>query len=236
MVTFSQSRPNTMEVAAAFGFSILCIAQFIGPLSGGHINCAVSLALFIGGRISFLRLCCYTLCQMLGSVIGAVVLLMIFGKNWPGATSLASNSWDEEVFTGGQVFLAEMFGTMLLVYAVLSTLDQPSKSNNLGPFPIAMSVMVSMIFLLPIDGCSINPTRSFGPSTVAAMAGIPGVYRTQQYMFWFAPLFGAFVASIIYHKSVVIVMKPGADEEEQGIGIHLGRDATVVDDDYKNIR
>ena len=65
-------------------------------------------------------------------------------------------------------------------------------------YPIAMSVMVAHLFLLPIDGCSINPSRSFGPSLVAAMAGIGGRYYHQQYMFWFGPLFGAGVAACLY--------------------------------------
>lgn len=92
----------------------MCLAQFVGPLSGGHINCAVSFALFIGGRVSFVRCACYTFSQMLGSMAGAIFLLMIFGSNWPAARAFGSNSWDEDVFTGGQVFFAEMLGTMLL--------------------------------------------------------------------------------------------------------------------------
>jgi glycerol uptake facilitator-like aquaporin len=94
----------------------------------------------------------------------------IFGTNWPAARAFGSNSWDENVFTGSQVFLAEMMGTMLLVYNVFATIDIPTVGGGpLGVFPIAMSVMVAHLFLLPIDGCSINPTRSFGPSLVAAM-------------------------------------------------------------------
>jgi glycerol uptake facilitator-like aquaporin len=68
----------------------------------------------------------------------------------------------------------------------------------LGVYPIAMSVMVAHLFLLPIDGCSINPTRSFGPSLVATWAKIPGTYYHQQPMFWFAPMFGAVVAAFFY--------------------------------------
>lgn len=172
MATLALPNPNLMEVAASFGFGIMVLAQFVGPLSGGHINCAVTLALFVGGRISFIRTICYTFSQMLGSVLGAFFLWSIFGDHWPAARAFGSNSWDESVFTGSQVFLAEMMGTMLLVYNVFATIDIPTAGGGpLGVFPIAMSVMVAHLFLLPIDGCSINPTRSFGPSLVAAMAG-----------------------------------------------------------------
>jgi glycerol uptake facilitator-like aquaporin len=108
---------------------------------------------------------------------------------------------DEAVFSGGQVFFAEMLGTMLLLFNVLSTIDIPKEGGGpLGVYPIAMSVMVAHLFLLPIDGCSINPTRSFGPSLVAAFAGIAGRYYHQQYMFWFAPMIGAGLAAAIYGK------------------------------------
>jgi aquaporin-5 len=191
---------NLMQVAASFGFGIMVIAQLVGPLSGGHINCAVSFALFVGGRISFIRLVCYTLSQMAGSVFGALFLWAIFGTHWQGgARAFGSNSWDEETFNAGKVFLAEALGTALLVFTVFATIDIPMQgAGPLGVFPIAMAVMVAHLFLLPIDGCSINPTRSFGPSLVAAMSNIPGTYQDQQYMFWLGPLFGATLAALIY--------------------------------------
>jgi MIP family channel proteins len=199
MVTLNLANPNLMMVAASFGFGILTLAQIFGPLSGGHINSAVSLGLFVAGRTSLIKTICYTLSQMLGSVFGALFLWMIFGSSWPAARAFGSNSWDEHVFTGGQVFFAEMLGTMLLMFNVLSTIDIPSEGGGpLAVFPIAMSVMVAHLFLIPIDGCSINPTRSFGPSLVAVWAKIPGTYYHQQAMFWFAPMFGATVAAIIY--------------------------------------
>jgi aquaporin Z len=126
MVTLNLQNPNLFMIAASFGFGIMVLAQFIGPLSGGHINNAVSTALFLGGRISFVRCACYTFSQMGGSVLGAFFLWAIFGNNWPAARAFGSNSWDENVFQGGQVFLAEMMGTMLLVYNVFATIDIPA--------------------------------------------------------------------------------------------------------------
>lgn len=206
MVTLAGSNPNFMQVATSFGFGIMVLAQFVGPLSGGHINCAVSLALFVGGRISGVRFVAYTLSQMLGSIFGALVLWSIFGNNWPAARAFGSNSWDTSVYTGGQVFFAEMIGTMLLVYNVFATIDSPREGGGpLGVFPIAMSVMVAHLFLLPIDGCSINPTRSFGPTVVASWAGIKGDYQKQHYMFWFGPCCGALFAAVVYEYGA---MKP----------------------------
>ncbi len=114
MVTLNLPNPNLMMVAASFGFGILTLAQIFGPLSGGHINSAVSLGLFVAGRTSLVKTVCYTLSQMLGSVFGALFLWAIFGSNWPAARAFGSNSFDESVFTGGQVFFAEMLGELLV--------------------------------------------------------------------------------------------------------------------------
>lgn len=219
MVTLALPNPNLMQVATSFGFGIMCLAQFVGPISGGHINCAVSFALFLGGRTSFIRALMYTFSQMIGSVIGAAFLQAIFGTNWPAARAFGSNSWDSSVFNGGQVFFAEALGTMLLVYNVFATIDIPTPGGGpLGVYPIAMSVMVAHLFLLPIDGCSINPTRSFGPSFVAAIAGIDGDYYHQQSMFWFAPLFGAAVAAIIYeYGSLKMKKREGAGDLDNAV-------------------
>jgi hypothetical protein len=77
-----------------------------------------------------------------------------------------------------------------------------------------MSVMVAHLFLIPIDGCSINPSRSFGPSLVAAMAGIGGTYYHQQYMFWFGPLIGAGLTAIIYEYAP---LKPKKRETKENM-------------------
>ena len=110
MVTLALPSPNLMMVAASFGFGIMCLAQFVGPLSSGHINCAVSFGLFLAGRTTFKRTVWYTISQSLGSVLGALFLLSIFGTNWPAARAFGSNSWDEAVFTGFQVFVGEILG------------------------------------------------------------------------------------------------------------------------------
>jgi len=199
MVTLAMPNPNLMMVATSFGFGILVLAQIFGPLSSAHINCAVSFGLFLAGRTSAIRAICYTLSQMLGSVFGALFLWAIFGSNWPAARAFGSNSWDPTVFRGDQVFFAEMLGTALLMFNVLSTIDIPKAGGGpLGVYPIAMSVMIAHLFLLPIDGCSINPTRSFGPSVVSGWAKIPGLYQDQQAVFWFGPLFGAGIAACLY--------------------------------------
>lgn len=238
MVTLNLPNPNLMNIASSFGFAILVVAQLIGPISGGHCNCAVSFALFLSGRVSFIRFVFYTLFQMVGSIFGALCVWSIFGQGRWDVWQLGSNSWDEELFEGGQVFFAEMLGTALLVLTVLRTIDTPEGvERSLGCFPIAMSVLIAHLFLLPIDGCSINPTRSFGPSLVAEMAGMVGRYQHQQYMFWIAPMCGAAAAAVFYEYCLFLkpvlpkkkkrVVTEEVEEEEDNIvnAMHSNGDA-----------
>ena len=147
---------------------------------------------------------------MWGSILGALFLWSIFGNNWPAARAFGSNSWDETIFTGGQVFLSEMAGTMILVYSVFATIDCPTKGGGpLGVYPIAMSVMVAHLFLLPIDGCSINPTRSFGPSLVAAFAGIGGTYYHQQVRSWYFLVFSFYPSFCGLHQHQSLLLHRG---------------------------
>eukprot|EP00607_Mallomonas_marina_P004367 CAMPEP_0182433142 /NCGR_PEP_ID=MMETSP1167-20130531/61152_1 /TAXON_ID=2988 /ORGANISM="Mallomonas Sp, Strain CCMP3275" /LENGTH=228 /DNA_ID=CAMNT_0024621451 /DNA_START=314 /DNA_END=1000 /DNA_ORIENTATION=- len=213
--------PSLIKIASSFGFAILAIAQFVGPLSGGHINTAVSLSLWIDGRISLFRFISYTISQMLGSIAGAFILWAIFGNNWPSARAFGSNSWDPDVFNDGNVFFGEMVGTGILILTVFATIDHPSGNGGpLGAFPIAMSVLVAHLFLLPIDGCSINPTRSFGPCVVAIAAGIPGDYRKQHYMFWIGPYAGSLAACTLY-----ILSKKLADPVKAPLGEREGEES-----------
>ena len=157
MVTLALPNPNLMMVAASFGFGIMCLAQFVGPLSSGHINCAVSFALFVGGRTTLKRTVYYTFSQMLGSVFGALFLWAIFGNNWPAARAFGSNSWDESVFTGGQVFLAEMLGTMLLVYNVFATIDIPGGGGIFSTIPCILLTVYFQAFFHIFLGCKYPP-------------------------------------------------------------------------------
>ena len=126
MTTLHAANPVLLEIAMSFGFSIMAIAQFIGPISGAHLNCAVTLALFIGGRISGIRCVYYIGHQLFGAFIGALFLLIIFGKDYNGKNqNFASNEWNSQEFTGGEVFLAEMFGTAILIFNVFATIDHP---------------------------------------------------------------------------------------------------------------
>lgn len=241
MTTLHAEHPNLLEISMSFGFGIMVIAQWAGPLSGAHINCAVTFALYLAGRVSGTRFIFYTLAQILGAVAGAIILLMIFGSNYNGSDqNFASNEWDPNVFNGGQVFLAEMFGTAILIFNVFATIDHPMAGGGaLGIFPISMSVLVAHLYLIPIDGCSINPTRSFGPYLIASMVGHSGNWKNQQYMFWFAPMIGAAISTLIYeYGSLKPSQREGGGDLRSNLHLvekHSNPAAVIHDGTYSSI-
>lgn len=197
----SCSNPDILMVAISFGLNVYCIAQFTGPVSGAHMNIAVSFAMYFDGRISLVRCISFGFAQFAGAFVGGLIVYSIFG-------TIGVNTWNEEVFTVWQVFLGEMIATMFLIWIIFATIDTPENDIKvLGIFPIAMTVTVSKLFLMPVDGCSINPTASLGVSIVAALITKPGNYLNQVYMFWLAPLTGSIVAVWLYGKKSVFVSK-----------------------------
>jgi glycerol uptake facilitator-like aquaporin len=200
MNNMHSTHPNVMQSGAASGFCIMTIAQFIGAISGGHINCAVTFGLFCAGRVSGFRFICYLIAQLFGSVLGVIILWYVYGSHYNGGNqTFAANEWDPSVFNGGQVFVAEAMGTAIILLDVLATVDIPVQGGGaLGIFPISMSVLIAVLFLVPIDGCSVNPTRSFGTYLIARCIGSQGNFIDQHYVFWLGPMFGAALAAFAY--------------------------------------
>lgn len=140
--------------------------------------------------------------QLLGSVVGAALLALTTAND---STTLdrtggyGANGFQNSSVTAGGALLAEIMGTALLVYTVLEsavnskavTTASDGSKQNLAPIPIGLAVFCAHIVLIPITGCSINPTRSFGPSVVAGN-------WDNHWVWWVGPLTGALVASFAW--------------------------------------
>lgn len=189
-----QGAANHLMVALVFGFMIFLMVYMAAPISGGHINPAVSVGLAITRKVTFIRMLFYIAAQVAGAVAGAFTVRSlnkgIYEEMGGGANALA------EPFTESATYGAEIMGTGLLMVIVAATVD-PIRSGDvihistLGPFAIGMAVFMAHLALIPIDGCSINPARSFGAA--AAM----GSFKHQG-IFWGGPIAGAIVGSMIY--------------------------------------
>mmetsp|Transcript_964 Transcript_964/g.2726 ORF Transcript_964/g.2726 Transcript_964/m.2726 type:complete len:274 (+) Transcript_964:101-922(+) len=186
-----------LMVSLTFGLTITALAYTHGHHSGGQINCAVTFGLVLVGQCKIAQGVANVISQLLGSITGAMILCIIFPPELDQTGGLGSNSVGQGWNTTGAL-TAEIMGTYLLMTVVLQTAccDKSASSRAQAALAIGLSVFIAHVLLIPIDGCSINPTRSFGPALVAQvrydMARSP---FADMWIFWVGPLLGAAIAA-----------------------------------------
>ncbi len=199
-------------VALAFGFTLLALAYALGPISGCHVNPAVTLGFLVAKRINTATAVAYWVAQFLGGIAGAA-LVFLLAKQIPGLQThgkMGSNGWGDRsqvhINLGG-AFLAEVLLTFLLVFVVLAVTHRLAVTGFDG-LPIGMALVVVHLIGIPLTGTSVNPARSLGP---AIFAGGPAM--SQLWLFIVAPLIGGAVAAgvhLVTHPQPNVL---GADEE-----------------------
>lgn len=189
---------GALGVSLAFGLTLVAMAYALGPISGCHINPAVTLGMLLTKRIQAGQALGYMAVQVVGGVIGAGLVLAIakgrpdfvlspdtFGINGYGAHSPGNYSMLS-------AFLTELLFTFLLVITVLRTTDESAPAGFAG-LPIGLMLAVTNFAAIPVTNASINPARSIGPAVFAG-----GWAFEQLWLFIVAPLVGGVVAAIIY--------------------------------------
>lgn len=186
-----------LGVSLAFGLTVLTMAFAIGHISGCHLNPAVSVGLWVGGRFSAKDLVPYIVAQVLGAVVGGGVLYVI-ASGQPGftlAAGFASNGYGAHS-PGGYTMMAalvtEIVMTLMFLFVILGATDKQAPQ---GFAPIAIGLALTLIHLIsiPVTNTSVNPARSTG---VALFVGDWAV--TQLWLFWVAPIAGAVLGALIY--------------------------------------
>eukprot|EP00442_Polarella_glacialis_P035809 CAMPEP_0115069988 /NCGR_PEP_ID=MMETSP0227-20121206/12862_1 /TAXON_ID=89957 /ORGANISM="Polarella glacialis, Strain CCMP 1383" /LENGTH=394 /DNA_ID=CAMNT_0002456449 /DNA_START=60 /DNA_END=1244 /DNA_ORIENTATION=- len=192
---------SRLMVAFSFGMSILVLAYSVAHHSGGHINCAVTFALVLSGVTPWRQGLIYTISQLLGSMLGATLLMLTYDCDRDMTGGLGSNVVADG-FSYWQVFLAEALMTFMLVYVIFeNAVTSKSSSGQNACLVIGFAVFIAHTILLPIDGCSINPTRSFGPAIISALrpcGASENLGLRDLWVMWVGPLFGAAVAALVY--------------------------------------
>jgi aquaporin PIP len=189
-------------ISLNFGFSIFVLVYAFGPISGGHINPAVTFCMTLGKRISLYRGVCYVAAQVVGATVGSAIAKAVSVQAAYDRSGGGVNIISPEVSTG-DAFGGELIMTFLLCLIVLAaTNDQlghsASHMSTLLPYAIGIAVFLGHMVLVPIDGCSINPARSFG---AAAVARDPESWH-DMWLFWVAPLCGS-ALSLLTWESVL---------------------------------
>jgi aquaporin Z len=184
-------------VALAFGLTLLTMAFAIGPISGCHINPAVTVGLWAAGRHPLGEVLPYILAQVLGATAGAFVLYMIATGNpaFDVSGGLAANGYGAHSpggYSAASGFLTEVVMTLMFLLIILGSTDRRAPA---GFAPIAIGLGLTLIHLIsiPVTNTSVNPARSTGPALVQG-----GWALGQLWMFWVAPIFGALIGGYIY--------------------------------------
>jgi aquaporin Z len=186
-----------LGVSLAFGLTVLTMAYAIGHISGCHLNPAVSIGLWAGGRFSANQLLPYIVAQVVGAVVaGGVLYLIASGKaGFEVSAGFASNGYGEHS-PGGYSMLAalvtEVVMTMMFLLIILGATDNRAPK---GFAPIAIGLGLTLIHLIsiPVTNTSVNPARSTG---VALFVGDWAV--SQLWLFWVAPIVGGVLGAVIY--------------------------------------
>ena len=184
-------------VSLAFGLTVVTMAYTIGHVSGCHLNPAVSIGLWAGGRFEAGKLAPYIVAQVLGAIVaGGVLYLIASGKaGFDVSAGFASNGYGEHSpgkYSIAAALLTEVVMTMMFLVVIMGSTDKRAPA---GFAPLAIGLALTLIHLIsiPVTNTSVNPARSTG---VAMFVGDWAI--AQLWAFWVAPIVGAVLGAVIY--------------------------------------
>lgn len=183
-------------VSFAFGLTVVTMAYGIGHISGCHLNPAVSVGLWVGGRFDKKDLVPYIVAQILGAIAGAGILYLIAsGKSGFELGGFASNGYGE-ASPGGYSMTAALVTEVVLTFfflmVILGATDSKAPAGFAG-LAIGLALVLIHLISIPVTNTSVNPARS---TSQALFAG--GIYLQQVWLFWVAPILGAVLAGFVY--------------------------------------
>ena len=198
------SQVGVLGIAFAFGFALIAMAYGIGPVSGCHINPAVSLGVFAAGRMNAKDLVGYIVSQCVGAVVAAAVLAVIV-KGQLGGYSIAENGLGQNGWGMGYLgeyglgsgIVFELVATFLFVVVILGSTQEGAPSQLAG-LAIGITLVAIHIFGIRITGVSVNPARSLGPALV-----VGGKALSQVWMFLLVPSLGGIAAGLMFRSKVL---------------------------------
>jgi len=178
-----------LTIAFAFGLSVVAMAYTIGGISGCHINPAITLGVWLSGRMPGGRALGYMVAQVIGAIVGAAILYVLRTRAGVDASLTGANGFAE-----GHLFPALVAETVFTFIFVLVVLGVTSKLNSAPQFAglaIGLCLVLIHIVCIPITGTSVNPARSIGPALFAGCTAL-----SQLWVFIVAPFVGAALAAL----------------------------------------
>jgi aquaporin Z len=197
-VTGASTSSGVVMTAFTFGLVLLALVYTIGPISGCHVNPAVTMGFVVSRRMALSEALGYWIAQFAGGIVGAIVLWAIF-QGAPiysrKTTGLGADGWGKHSMiglNGSGAFAAEVVLTFLFVLVVLSATSYVASANFAG-LAIGMALTAVHLFGIPLTGTSVNPARSLGPALV-----VRGDALNQVWLFIVAPLVGGAIAAVAH--------------------------------------
>jgi len=188
-----------LGISFAFGLAVVAMAYAIGPISGCHINPAISIAMLAAGKMNVKDAAGYVVAQIAGAIAGAGVLYLIVsnqaGYEKLGDWALGSNGWGEGYLGNYNLtaaFIAEAVLTCLFLLVIFGTTSKEGNATTAG-LAIGITLVLIHLVAIPITGTSVNPARSIGPAIFAG-----GKALSQLWLFLVAPVIGGLVAALIW--------------------------------------
>ena len=186
---------NLVATALAFGLAIIASAYAIGPISGCHVNPAVSLAMYLTKKLDLRDFGFYVLAQVLGAITGIGILYLILSNTSLGVASLGTNRYNAFSVTNITLlgaFVTEVVLTFIFIYTILGVTSDSKKANIAG---IVIGLTLTFVHLLGINltGTSVNPARSLAPAIF-----VGGAALKQVWVFIVAPFVGAALAAMVF--------------------------------------
>jgi aquaporin Z len=180
-----------LGIALAFGFAIVAMAYGIGPVSGCHVNPAVSLAVFAAGRMTAREMLLYWVAQFAGALAGAAILAVIAGST----AKLGQNGWGPGYLGEYPLAAAATFEVVMTALFTIVILGSTGAGSAPGFAGLAIGITLAVIHIVGIQvtGVSVNPARSFGPAVLAGGQAI-----SQLWLFFVAPAVGALIGGGIF--------------------------------------
>jgi aquaporin Z len=209
-------------VALAFGLVLLALAYAIGPISGCHVNPAVTLGVLLAKGMSATEAAYYWVAQFAGAIVGAALLKLMtssFGGVTDQTGALGSNNWGKDITMGG-AFVLEVLMTFLFVAVILLVTGRSATPGFAG---LAIGLALTSVHLvgIPLDGTSVNPARSLGPALFAG-----GDSLTHVWLFIIAPLIGAALAYVAVRALSTPLLTDEAVREAEATGPTVTVDQT----------
>ncbi len=181
-------------IGLSFGIALIAMAYTVGPVSGAHLNPAVTLGVWIANRFPAQDVAPYMIAQVIGAVLGAGAIYGLVASGADGydiaTTGLGQNSWDPKRYGAAPIFLFEIVATFIFVTVILAVTGGRGETALAGLI-IGLTLAVLHFAFIPVSGNSLNPARSLGPALF-----VGGNALTQIWLYALAPLLGGALAGL----------------------------------------